>query len=71
MRIRIRVPWGAYKVGQEFDWGDGFARELIKRGRVEEVKPPPSPLESATVEQEFETAALAAESVLPKRRKKK
>jgi hypothetical protein len=38
MRVRVVKPFGGYKAGREFDWGDGMARVLIARGLVERVE---------------------------------
>lgn len=37
MRVRIKKSFAGYRVGQEFDWGDGMARIYLGRGMVEEV----------------------------------
>lgn len=56
MRIRIVKPFAGYRVGQEFDWGDGAARIYVARGLVEEVFE--RRLETATVENRSEQAAM-------------
>lgn len=38
MRVRFKMSWQVYKPGQEFDFTDGFANVLIRRGIVVEVK---------------------------------
>jgi hypothetical protein len=38
VRVRIVKAFGGYKVGQEFDWGDGMARVLVARGLVRAVE---------------------------------
>ncbi len=38
MRVKIVKEFGGYKVGQEFDWGDGMARVLLARGLVREIE---------------------------------
>lgn len=61
MRIRIRVPFGGYKVGQEFDWADGMARVMIARRLIEQVEErskAAAPVEAAVVETRSETAAI-------------
>ncbi len=37
MRVRIKKSFAGYRVGQEFDWGDGMARIYLGRGMVEQV----------------------------------
>lgn len=69
MKIRIAKAFNGYKVGQEFDWGDGMARVLIGRGMVTPVvegrAPDAAGNERAVDEvREIETAAM------PRRKKK-
>jgi len=63
MKIRIVRAFRGYKRGQEFDWDSGFAKILVARGFVEEIKSPP--LETAAVASRTERAAMAER---PKRR---
>lgn len=37
MRVRIKKAFAGYRIGQEFDWGDGMARIYLGRGMVEQV----------------------------------
>lgn len=37
MKVRVLKGFNGYKVGQEFDWGDGMARVLIARGMVSAI----------------------------------
>lgn len=37
MKVRIKKAFAGYRVGQEFDWGDGMARIYLGRGMVEQV----------------------------------
>jgi hypothetical protein len=37
MRVRIKKSFAGYRIGQEFDWGDGMARIYLGRGMVEQV----------------------------------
>lgn len=53
MKVVIARPFGGYKVGQEFEWGDGMARVLIARGLV---KPAGDEVEVAAVESRSEKA---------------
>jgi len=57
MKIRIAKAFNGYKVGQQFDWGDGMARVMVARGLVVPVDDKPQ-TERATVEQEVERATL-------------
>lgn len=34
VKIKIVKEFGGYRVGQEFDWGDGMARVFLARGLV-------------------------------------
>jgi hypothetical protein len=63
MKIRIVRAFRGYKRGQEFDWDSGFAKILVARGFVEEIKSPP--LETASVEPRVERASVPDR---PKRR---
>lgn len=63
LRIRITKSFNGYKVGQEFDWGDGMCRILIGRGMVEEVR---EQAETADVEQRCERAFI---DTRPKKKK--
>lgn len=38
MNIRFIKSWRQYRVGQEFDFADGMATELVKRGIVVKVE---------------------------------
>jgi hypothetical protein len=38
VRIKIVKEFGGYRVGQQFDWGDGMARVLLARGLVQMVE---------------------------------
>lgn len=64
MKVRVRQNFGAYKVGQVFDWGDGFARLMIGRGVVEQIE---DRMEAATVETRTERAAI---DLKPRKRQK-
>lgn len=59
MKIRVVVPFGGYRAGQEFDWADGMARILIARRLIERVD---APVEAAVVEQRSETAMIDTKS---------
>lgn len=37
MKVRIKKSFAGYRIGQEFEWGDGMARIYLGRGMVEEV----------------------------------
>ena len=37
MKVRIKKSFAGYRIGQEFDWGDGMARIYLGRGMVEQV----------------------------------
>lgn len=52
VRVKILKPFGGYKVGQEFEWGDGMARVLVARGLVREVRD----IEVAAVDKDAEKA---------------
>jgi hypothetical protein len=65
MKVRVRKAFDAYKVGQEFDWGDGFARLMIGRGVVEQIVE--DRMEAATVETRTEKAAI---DLKPRKRQK-
>ena len=52
VRVKILKPFGGYKVGQEFEWGDGMARVLVARGLVREVRD----IEVAAVDKDVEKA---------------
>lgn len=54
MKVKILKPFGGYKVGQEFDWGDGMARVLVARGLVRQVED--RDVEAAAVERQAERA---------------
>lgn len=64
MKIRVLKPFAGYRVGQEFDWGDGAARIYVARGLVEPVDD--RGVETATVERRSEQAVMP-----PVRRKQK
>lgn len=55
MKIRIAKAFNGYKVGQQFDWGDGMARVMIARGLVVPVDESPQ-VERAVVERDVERA---------------
>ena len=55
MKIRIAKAFNGYKVGQQFNWGDGMARVMIARGLVVPVDDQPQ-VERATVDREVERA---------------
>ena len=57
MKIRIAKAFNGYKVGQQFDWGDGMARVMIARGLVVPVDDQPQ-VERATVERQVERAVI-------------
>lgn len=38
MQIEVIRPFRGYAPGQRFDWPDGMANEMIRRGMVVEVK---------------------------------
>jgi hypothetical protein len=62
VRVKIVKEFGGYKVGQEFDWGDGMARVLLARGLVRQVE-----------ERDEETAAMelrAEKAVQPQGKKR-
>ena len=65
MKIRILKPFAGYRVGQEFDWGDGAARIYIARGLAEQIDE--QRLEAAAVEERSERATMPQ----PARRKVK
>ena len=65
MKIRILRSFGAYKEGQEFDWGDGAARLLIGRGLVEKVE---ERVEAAVLEERAERAVI---DTRPRKRQQK
>lgn len=52
MKVKIVRPFGGYKVGQEFEWGDGMARVFIARGLARQVED----IEVAAVEDKVERA---------------
>ncbi len=54
LRVRIIRPFGGYKEGQEFEWGDGMARILLSRGLVIRVEDRDE--ETAAVESRAEKA---------------
>ena len=60
MKIRIAKAFNGYKVGQQFDWGDGMARVMIARGLVVPVDDSPQ-VERATVEREVERAVVQSQ----------
>lgn len=64
MKVRVRQNFGAYKAGQVFEWGDGFARLMIGRGVVEQIE---DRMEAATVETRTERAAI---DLKPRKRQK-
>lgn len=57
MKIRIAKAFNGYKIGQQFDWGDGMARVMIARGLVIPADDQ-SQVERATVEREVERAVI-------------
>lgn len=57
MKIRIAKAFNGYKVGQQFDWGDGMARVMVARGLVVPVDDSPQ-VERAVVEREVERAVI-------------
>lgn len=57
MKIRIAKAFNGYKIGQQFDWGDGMARVMVARGLVVPVDDSPQ-VERATVEREVERAVI-------------
>jgi cytochrome oxidase assembly protein ShyY1 len=63
MKIRVIRSFRGYKRGQEFDWDSGFAKILVARGFVVEVRD--SPPETATAEVAAERAIVSHK---PKRR---
>lgn len=63
MKVRIVRSFRGYKRGQQFDWDSGFAKILVARGFVEEIKE--LPIESATVAYTTERAIVSHK---PKRR---
>lgn len=64
MKVRVTHDFGAYKAGQVFEWGDGFARLMIGRGVVQQVE---DRMEAATVETRTERAAI---DLKPRKRQK-
>lgn len=67
MRIRVAKAFNGYRVGQEFDWGDGMARVLIGRGMVVPADQPEfeGPERAVVEDRKIETAAI------PKRKPRK
>lgn len=57
MKIRIAKPFNGYKVGQQFDWGDGMARVMVARGLVVPVDDTPQ-VERAVVDRTVERAVV-------------
>lgn len=57
MKIRIAKAFNGYKIGQQFDWGDGMARVMVARGLVVPVDDSPQ-VERATVDREVERAVI-------------
>jgi hypothetical protein len=66
MKIRVLKSFGAYKVGQTFDWGDGIARIYVARGLVAPMVDEQR-IESATMEERAERAVLEPK---PRKRQK-
>lgn len=58
MKVRVTKAFGAYKVGQVFDWADGMARIYLGRGMVTEVRDEEPVVEEAAVEPEVEQAVM-------------
>ena len=56
MKIRIAKAFNGFKVGQQFDWGDGMARVMVARGLVVPVDD--TPVERAVIEREVERAVI-------------
>lgn len=56
MKVRVSKAFGGYKVGQEFDWGDGAARIFVARGLVVPVEE--RVVETAAVEERAERATI-------------
>jgi len=54
MKVRVVRPFQNYPMGAEFDWDDGFASLLVRRGVVERVEE----IETASVEERYETANM-------------
>lgn len=65
MKIRVLRPFGGYKPGQVFDWGDGAARLLIGRGLIAQADEQRT--EAAVVEERMERAAIDTK---PRKRQK-
>ena len=57
VKIRIAKAFNGYKIGQQFDWGDGMARVMIARGLVVPVDESPQ-VERATIEKDVERATV-------------
>ena len=57
MKIRIAKAFNGYKVGQQFDWGDGMARVMIARGLVVPVEEGKQ-VERAVIERDVEKAVI-------------
>jgi hypothetical protein len=57
MKIRIAKAFNGYKVGQQFDWGDGMARVMIARGLVVAVDEAPA-VERAVLDREVERSVV-------------
>lgn len=66
MKIRVLKAFGAYKVGQTFEWGDGIARIYAARGLVAPVADEQR-VEAATMEERAERAVLEPK---PRKRQK-
>ena len=54
MLVRVVRPFQNYPKGAEFNWDDGFANLLVRRGVVERVEE----VETASVEERYETASM-------------
>ena len=54
MKVRVVRPFQNYPMGAEFEWDDGFASLLVRRGVVERVEE----VETASVEERYETASM-------------
>lgn len=57
MKIRIAKAFNGFKVGQQFDWGDGMARVMVARGLVVPVDDE-KPVERAVIDREVERAVI-------------
>lgn len=58
MKIRVTKAFGAYKIGQVFEWADGMARIYLGRGMVTEVRDEEPVVEEAAVEPKVEQAVV-------------